>query len=152
MNTPGEKIAQFRKQRGLTQAKLAEKASISTSSVAMYETNRRQPDDATIVALATALEVPVQTLFGADIEAKSPVTADAELGSTEVGSVVDASSKPSVENGWTNLALSRDEARLILFIRMHPDCLEFLQNFMNANADVRKQIEKTWRLIQAFQA
>lgn len=145
MGTTGEKIAQLRKQRGFTQAKLAEQAKISTSSVAMYETNRRLPDDATMLALAKALNIPVRTL----LETKLVTEATSLPANQDV--VPDASAQHPTEGNWTNLSLSREEARLILFVRMHPDCLPFLQEFISGDTSKRKQIEKAWRLIQAFQ-
>lgn len=188
--TTGEKIAQLRKQLGMTQAKLAEKAGISTSAVAMYETNRRQPDAATSLSLAKALNVPARTLLVADELIPNDVTAESampsgyqqapitgaktqkngEKGKPSSPAVLKADHKtnrvpvtePAVDDeqqadnktdgGFTSLALSRDEARFILFVRMHPDTVPFLQDFMTADDAKRKQIEKAWRLIQAFQA
>ncbi|GMA64813.1 helix-turn-helix domain-containing protein [Alicyclobacillus fastidiosus] len=198
MATTGENIASLRKALGYTQAKLAQAAGISTSAVAMYETNRRQPDDATMLLLASALGADVSALTGSASEAVKPLNSQSSKSaptgaptapkSSKKSSVVkvsaaankaipaiepfspepaaqaatataDAAPNPHAQTpahkpdaGWTNLALSRDEARFILFMRMHPDTLPFLQEFMNVDAQKRKQIEKAWRLIQAFQA
>ncbi|WP_206922377.1 helix-turn-helix domain-containing protein [Alicyclobacillus suci] len=161
MTTTGENIASLRKALGLTQAKLAKQAGISTSAVAMYETNRRQPDEATIRSLAAALGTDVRDLIGsaeadnADANAKlTPKHSASPAGATKENSneTSGASKKAgAVESGWTNLALSREEARFILFMRMHPDALPFIQEYMTADTEKRKQIEKAWRLIQAFQ-
>lgn len=194
MTTTGENIASLRKALGYTQAKLAQAAGISTSAVAMYETNRRQPDDATMALLAQTLGTDVSALMGSSSEASAPPQSPSPRSASTSAAIAPKSSKkssvvkgsPAVNKtastiepfspeptaatdhaapvppaqtpahkpdaGWTNLALSRDEARFILFMRMHPDTLPFLQEFMNVDAQKRKQIEKAWRLIQAFQA
>lgn len=155
-------MAEIRKQQGLTQAALAQMAGVSTSSIAMYETNRRQPDTATIHALAKALKVR-NNLFGirtipaseqhSPIQEETPGTTSRRMATTRVAAA--EGEKPHsqrADSGWTNLALSRDEARFILFMRMHPDSKEFLSAYMNADDQKRKQIEKAMRLIQAFQS
>ncbi|WAH37922.1 helix-turn-helix domain-containing protein [Alicyclobacillus dauci] len=194
MSTTGNRIAELRKQRGLTQAKLAQEAGISTSAVAMYETNRRQLDESTTQQLAAALGVDVSFLrvtnepvhdevrivksaspqashqqpvppvdFGSDDDhqevGKKPSTIAPGVKGTQAAHLAQRQvTKASDEHpdksdpGWTSLALSRDEARFILFMRMNPDSLPFLQQFMNADPQKRKQIEKAWRLIHAFQA
>ncbi|GLG00386.1 hypothetical protein Alches_04250 [Alicyclobacillus hesperidum subsp. aegles] len=161
VGTLGERLAQLRKQRGLTQAKLAERANISTSAIAMYETNRRQPDDATLAELAAALEAPI-AMLRPDAPIDQPTVAP--LGQAVPNGPVTNTSPLKVHSqssqkdaaadglGVTQLALTREEARLILFVRMHPDAMPFLQTLVTADAEKRKQLEKTWRLIQAFQA
>lgn len=165
MRTTGGKLAELRKERGLTQAKLAEEAEISTSAIAMYETNRRQPDEETIRALATALQVSPDALREETNSALNPSGASTPSErtnqysqSTKVKNETRAPTAqtriPAQDEGanLTNLALTRDEARIILFIRMHPDAMPFFQNFMGADSAKRKQLEKAWRLIQAFQS
>ncbi|WP_067625418.1 helix-turn-helix domain-containing protein [Alicyclobacillus acidiphilus] len=160
MSPIGEKLAQIRKQQGFTQARLAEQAGISTSAIAMYETNRRQPDAETLSAIAKALGVSVSELqdsAAAPLQAGSSahigIYTKAAAGQTD-GGASGAFPESLAEEGTnlTNLALTRDEARVILFIRMHPDTMPFLQNFMSADSVKRKQLEKAWRLIQAFQS
>ena len=55
--TTGSRIAALRKQRDWTQAGLADAAGLSASTIAMYETNRRSPDAASLRKLAIALGV-----------------------------------------------------------------------------------------------
>lgn len=166
MSTTGEKLAQLRKQQGYTQARLAERAGISTSAIAMYETNRRQPDEDTIRVLADALGVPTDALREDETSAsESTEMAPAkssrgvkgeptEQTEHEEEPVRDHHRLATSEEGanLTNLSLTRDEARVILFMRMHPDVVPFLQNFMGSDSGKRKQLEKAWRLIQAFQS
>lgn len=57
--------------------------------------------------------------------------------------------------GGTNLptfSLTREEARIILFLRMNKECLPFLEAYVSAEASKRRQMEETWRLIHEFQA
>ncbi|WP_062305875.1 helix-turn-helix domain-containing protein [Alicyclobacillus sendaiensis] len=153
----GERIAQLRKERGLTQAKLAERAHLSTSAIAMYETNRRQPDERTLAQIAAALGVEMAQIaphLAAEASLQQAKTAQSERHpSDRVRQPVPSNPTERTADapGVTQLVLSKDEARLILFVRMHPDAMPFLQSYVTADADKRRQLERAWRLIQAFQ-
>ncbi|SIS55508.1 helix-turn-helix domain-containing protein [Alicyclobacillus vulcanalis] len=159
----GERIAQLRKERGLTQAKLAERARLSTSAIAMYETNRRQPDERTLAQIAEALGVDMSQIaphLTAPAAASSPPKAKPAPRQRDTVSAPAERRAPAAEDGHggspdapgvTQLVLTKDEARLILFVRMHPDAMPFLQSYVTADPDKRRQLERAWRLIQAFQ-
>ncbi|AEJ44553.1 helix-turn-helix domain-containing protein [Alicyclobacillus acidocaldarius] len=157
----GERIAQLRKERGLTQAKLAERARLSTSAIAMYETNRRQPDERTLAQIAEALGVEMAQiaphLAAAAVPPPRHQQAKPAPNESHPGDRAAASEPNRVEReagdapGVTQLVLTKDEARLILFVRMHPDAMPFLQSYVTADPDKRRQLERAWRLIQAFQ-
>lgn len=57
MLTIGDKIKYFRKQRGITQAQLAELTGIHPVSIRKYETNKMQPQSQQIERLAEALHI-----------------------------------------------------------------------------------------------
>ena len=59
----GERIAQLRRNKGLSQATLAQALSLSTSTIAMYEQGRREPSVSTIIALADTLGVTIDYLL-----------------------------------------------------------------------------------------
>lgn len=59
----GKTLADIRKQRGLTQEGLAEKAGITSLSLSFIEQGRRWPRIATTVRIAKCLDVPVAKLF-----------------------------------------------------------------------------------------
>jgi len=59
----GTRIKSFRKQRGLTQVKLAEKAGISRSYLADVEADRYNPSLSTLMELAQALGISVSCLL-----------------------------------------------------------------------------------------
>lgn len=59
----GEFISQRRKQRGLSQAKLAEKIGKSTGAVSQFETAHRPPPKETCDAIAAALGLPPERLW-----------------------------------------------------------------------------------------
>ena len=59
----GERIAQLRRNRGMSQAKLARLLGLSTSAVAMYEQGRRSPSVPIIIDLANILGVTVNYLM-----------------------------------------------------------------------------------------
>ena len=59
----GERIAQLRRMRGLSQAKLASALGLSTSTIAMYEQGRREPSVSIIITLASTLGVTIDYLL-----------------------------------------------------------------------------------------
>lgn len=59
----GARIKGFRKQRGLTQVKLAEKAGISRSYLADVESDRYNPSLSTLMELAQALGITISCLL-----------------------------------------------------------------------------------------
>lgn len=59
----GERIKKFRKEKGLTQVKLAEKAGISRSYLADVESNRYNPSLSTLMDVALALNIPSSCLL-----------------------------------------------------------------------------------------
>ena len=59
----GERIAQLRRKRGLSQTKLAQALGLRTSTVAMYEQGRREPSVTIIIALARTLGVTIDYLL-----------------------------------------------------------------------------------------
>lgn len=63
----GKKLAQLRKQRNLSQEQLAKKINVSLSSVAMYETNKRQPDDETKKAISQLFGVSIDYLLDNEV-------------------------------------------------------------------------------------
>jgi transcriptional regulator with XRE-family HTH domain len=79
----GERIAELRRARGLTQESLAERAGISRESVGKIEGNSRSPSLAMLEKLANALEVPVSKLLESSAPrvraARSPDFLPAEL-------------------------------------------------------------------------
>lgn len=70
------RIAELRKQAGLTQSKLSASIGVARSTLAMYETNKSEPDFTTISKLADLFNVSVDYLLGR--EEKSPAAQDAQ--------------------------------------------------------------------------
>jgi transcriptional regulator with XRE-family HTH domain len=66
-----QNLKYYRKQAGLTQEKLAEIIGMSTSYIGDMEARERFPSAETIDKIATALNIPVSTLFN---ERGSPET------------------------------------------------------------------------------
>ena len=73
-NDIGLMISTMRRSRGLTQTDLAEKLQVSRSTVAMWESNKREPDLETLEALADIFNVDIGSIVGS-----VDVDADAEL-------------------------------------------------------------------------
>lgn len=66
--TIGERIAELRKLRGLSQLELAEKIGIERRLISEYETGRVRVYDEMITRLAIALEVSTDILHGLEIQ------------------------------------------------------------------------------------
>ncbi len=63
MNTIGQNISYFRKQKNLTQEELAEKMSVTAQAVSKWECDTSYPDITVIQALAKTLGVSVDNLL-----------------------------------------------------------------------------------------
>lgn len=74
MSTLGENIANLRKNKGMTQEKLAETIGISAQSVSKWENNVSMPDIALLPILSDIFSVTIDTLFG--IGSNTPVSAE----------------------------------------------------------------------------
>ena len=64
--TTGQRIKEARKKAGLTQAELAEKLGVSSSFIAQYENDLRNPKPDTLQRIATALDISVNRLLFSD--------------------------------------------------------------------------------------
>ena len=62
--TIGQRIARFRKQKGITQQQLADKIGITQTLVSDYETGRIRLFDEMVIRIALALNVATDTLLG----------------------------------------------------------------------------------------
>ena len=60
----GNRIAQLRADKAMTQGELAEKVGLSRASLSHYENNRREPDFAVLNALADFFGVSIDYLTG----------------------------------------------------------------------------------------
>lgn len=60
----GKRIKALRTKAGLTQRALAEKLNLSYSTLAMYETGKRDPDTSTLAAIAAFFHVSADYLLG----------------------------------------------------------------------------------------
>ncbi len=60
----GERIAQLRKSRSMSQFQLAKTLNIATSTLGMYETNKRKPNMEMLEKLADFFGVSVDFLLG----------------------------------------------------------------------------------------
>lgn len=62
----GEKIRSLRKRKGLSQRKLADLLGVSPSAIAMYETDKRTPDNELLGKIADFFGVTIPFLLGRD--------------------------------------------------------------------------------------
>ena len=66
--TIGEKIHQLRKERGWSQAKLAQKLDINTRNISLYESGKSLPSTDTVHKLAALFNVSTDFLFNDEPE------------------------------------------------------------------------------------
>lgn len=66
MKTLGERLKNLRQSNELTQSELAEKLEISASAVGMYEQNRREPDNTTLLKICRLFSVSTDYLLDGD--------------------------------------------------------------------------------------
>lgn len=72
----GERIAQLRKSRSMSQFQLAKTLNIATSTLGMYETNRRKPNMEMLEKLADFFGVSIDYLLGRETIDKSDIDLD----------------------------------------------------------------------------
>lgn len=63
-NDVGKRIAALRKGMGLSQEELAERADVHRVLIAKYETGKNEPSPATLVRIASVLNVTTDSLLG----------------------------------------------------------------------------------------
>lgn len=64
-------IKEYREMRGLTQQQLADKIEVQRNSISRYENGGREPDPATLIKLAKALNTTVDSLLVGEEETTS---------------------------------------------------------------------------------
>lgn len=74
--TVGERIADLRKHRGLSQYQLAKLLNIATSTLGMYETGKRKPNVEMLEQIAEFFNVSADYLLGRDPREDDLKTAD----------------------------------------------------------------------------
>lgn len=173
----GQRIAELRKAKGWTQAQLAKQTQLSASTIAMYETNRRSPDDGALEKLASAFQIHTGKLLEQPSSEKPQSEPSKKLEPSyetvapsyqRVEQVVTSYDEPQRETSLPNnsqtpsethhehginlnhFALSTQEARIILFLRMNQDTVQFIESYITADRSKREQLEATWRLINEF--
>ena len=79
MPTIGDKISELRKQKGITQERLAEIIGVSSQSVSKWENGVTMPDIMLLPIIADTFEVTIDYLFGKEQHATQNINADNAL-------------------------------------------------------------------------
>ena len=75
----GERIATFRKRAGISQAELAKRINVSTSTIGMYEQGRREPSIEVLIALSEEFNVTIDVLVKSnDVSAEAEIFPDCQ--------------------------------------------------------------------------
>lgn len=104
-----DRVALARKQKGMTQKTLAELVGISEAMIIGMEKGRKRPSMRTAEKLASALNCPINWLFGAEV-----------TGSQSDSSVISIMSKLVIKL-LHGVATAEDEARLGRIAALHVD-------------------------------
>ncbi len=100
MSTFGERIAELRKSKNMTQETLSRKLNVTAQAVSKWERDESMPDVSLIPCLAEILDVTTDTLFG--IEKKSVV----EYRGTNEKSFEKTVLKINMKSGGDNIKLN----------------------------------------------
>ncbi len=74
-----KRLKEVRKKKGYTQVTLAQKLSVSTGTVAMWETGKRKPDFEMLCTLSELLDVKTDYLLGRSDDDSSATLTDEEI-------------------------------------------------------------------------
>lgn len=101
----GKMVAKVRKDRGYSQQQLADKLNLSKQAVSNYETGKREPDYATLEAIADALNVPMSMLISPEDQerALNEIYATYETGK-KLQTIGDQLTAPSRSPEWRVLS------------------------------------------------
>ena len=149
----GERIAQKRKELGLSQEALGEKLCVSRQAIYKWEADAALPEIEKLVALSALFEVSVGWLLGVETETEDPKEDDGQLNETQikmveeiVGRYLAAQPQPKKVRRWPKVvaALLAVAVGIHLFTRL--DGLDrrygSLSNAMNEiNWSVSRQID-----------
>lgn len=75
----GKRLAELRNNKGISQYELASQMNLSRGQIANYEQGTREPDFATLIALADYFEVSLDSLLGRDWTANEELVTIAYL-------------------------------------------------------------------------
>ena len=120
--TLGERIAQKRKELGLSQEALGEKLCVSRQAIYKWEADAALPEIEKLVALSALFEVPVGWLLGVETESESAKEDDGQLNETQikmveeiVGRYLAAQPQPKKTKRWVKVLV----AVVILAVGIH---------------------------------
>ena len=77
--TLGNKIAELRKEKGMTQEALANQLGVSNQAVSKWEANQSCPDIQLLPVIADLFEISLDTLFGREMQTINTESTTVEL-------------------------------------------------------------------------
>lgn len=110
--TMGQRVAQLRKAKGLSQEELAAQVGVSRQAVSKWELDQALPDAEKIVSLAAALDVSTDQILLGTSQADAASQEPADSSSAQRfhyegnGSVPPADAPPRPANSWSGLPAS----------------------------------------------
>lgn len=98
----GKNIAHYRKEKGLSQEKIAEYMCVSRQAVTKWESDVSRPSTENLLKLAQLLEVKVEVLLGNEDSAGENITEDAEQQGTESAEQVETAKRQEAAAIYTS--------------------------------------------------
>lgn len=91
-------LKELRIELGYTQMQLARKANLATSCIAMLETNKREPNSNTLIALCRALDVSADYLLGLEDDFGTRIPAPVATNAAPMGESITSEERELIEN------------------------------------------------------
>jgi transcriptional regulator with XRE-family HTH domain len=111
MTSVGTEVRRLRESKGWGQTKLAAEAGMAVSGVSQIENGHRNPNSATLIKLASALEVEVWELFPKDLSLRLPLEERGASTQPRVGSAADGHLR--VSGSWKHVEENLSSDQLI---------------------------------------
>ena len=140
--TIGQRIAQLRKEKGLSQERLGEELGVSRQAISKWEADGAIPEVDKLIALSRLFEIPVGCLLGVEEEPEGegedgPPDQDADLVEQVLRRYVAAQPKPPGRPRWLWPAVIAAAAALLL---AGSALFENLEEMHGQVADLRNQV------------
>lgn len=133
--TFGERLKLLRTRKKLSQQALSDRLGLNRSTYARYETNDNQPDYDTLQTLADFFEVTVDYLLGRE----------AIHGTAVHGSVLYSEKQPNnVSDDLSSIKTLTKDKMLQELTNDDPDDMYFLDGYLEASEEEKKEIRRHW--------
>lgn len=135
----GLRLKELRTNRKLRQEDVANKMEIARTTYAMYEQNKREPDNDTLQRLADFFEVSVDYLLGRSDYPRKP---NENIRNSNTSSHV-------IQVAGQEIEISSEELKILMEMRKHPKFAAMFHDLATAPEKKVKTLIKMWEVIKA---